>query len=244
MPTKTPVQSTVAQLIVKNQRSIESVLPKHLDAKRMSRIALVQARQNPGLLRADPLSFIGALIQASQLGLEPGVAGMGALVTFGNEVAFIPGYRGLMDLARRSGQVGSITADVVREGDTFVYHKGTNPDIQHVPVATRGEITHVYAVAHLLCNDWQFEVMSKADVDEVKAKARGSKSGPWVDHYAEMAKKTAIRRLCKYLPVSVEVQRAVSLDEMHDANISQNNAAMLPEDFIGDLADDMEIPAG
>ena len=180
-------------------------------------------------------------ITATQLGLEPGVAGMGELIPFktkqGWVCQFMPGYKGLMDLARRSGQVGAINAECVHENDRFSYSLGTNPHIEHVPAGgDRGKVTHVYAAAHLVAtNEWQFKVLTREDVEMVRKGSRSGNVGPWQSHWDEMAKKTAIRALCKLLPASIEVQKAVALDEMADAGVSQQNDSELPLDLNMDL---------
>jgi recombination protein RecT len=90
-------------------------------------------------------------------------------------------------------------------------------------VADRGELTFVYAVARLVGGGVQFEVMSRVDIERVKAQSKAASDGPWVSHFEEMAKKTVIRRLFKYLPVSIEVQRAIGLDEQAAAGLPQDN---------------------
>ena len=139
------------------------------------------------------------------------------------DVQLIIGYRGMIDLARRSGQIVSITARVVYQGDTFSYQYGLNEDISHVPcdIAERGPITHFYAIAKLKDGGVQWEVMSKGDIDKVREQHSKAKNSPWESHYEEMGKKTVIRRLYKYLPVSIEIQSAVGLDEQADAGIDQ-----------------------
>ncbi|MFN3771603.1 MAG: recombinase RecT, partial [Ectopseudomonas guguanensis] len=105
--------------------------------------------------------------------------------------------------------------------------------LSHRPAedGSEGDITHVYAVARLKDGGRQFEVMSKAQVEAVRAQSKAGKSGPWVSHWEEMAKKTVIRRLFKYLPVSVEIQRAVTLDEAAEAGLPQGNEYVFDGDF-------------
>ena len=241
--------TTLGALIARNSRAIQSVLPKHMDSNRMSRIALIEAKKNPVLMQCDPLTMIGSLIAASQLGLEPGVAGMGYLIPRKNkgkwEVQFMPGYRGLMEMARRSGKVGVLTADVVREKDSFSYQKGTSPFLNHIPSeGDRGKVTHVYAVGELIGgNAWQFEIMTLAQVEAIRSDHAAMKNGgPWATHWDEMAKKTVLRKLCKYLPMSIDIQRAVSMDEQLDAGISQGNQTEIPLDFDFDApGEDMDV---
>jgi recombination protein RecT len=208
-------------------------LPRHMTAERLARIALTEVRKTPALGRCDQASFLGAIMQCAALGLEPGGAlGHAYLLPFENrkkgitEVQFIVGYRGMIDLARRSGQILSIEARVVYEADRFDVQLGLDSNLVHVPawdVAERGPLRFVYAVAKLKDGGTQFEVMSRLEVEKVRAKSRAANNGPWVDHYEEMAKKTVIRRLFKYLPVSIELATAVGLDEQAEAGIAQDN---------------------
>lgn len=229
----------MVQVIMQNQKALRTVIPSHLSPDRMCRLALVTTQRNPNLLKCTPASLLGALLTATQLGLEPGVSGMGEIIPYYNknkkawEAQFLPGYRGLMALARRSGEVGAINAEIVHTNDTFQYELGSEPYIKHVPApGDRGEVTHVYATARLVStNERQFVVMTKADVEQVRSVAREGGFSPWQTHWDEMAKKTAIRRLCKLLPTSVETQRAVSLEERLEAGVSQQNDAELPFDL-------------
>ncbi|WP_110995412.1 recombination protein RecT [Pseudomonas sichuanensis] len=244
---------------IKNQMAL--ALPKHMTADRLARIATTELRKVPALAKCNIESFMGAIMQCAQLGLEPGSAlGHAYLLPFGNGKAsdglancqLIIGYRGMIDLARRSGQIVSIAARAVHERDQFSYQYGLHEDLQHKPCedGEPGKLTHVYAVARLKDGGVQFEVMSKLEVDKVKAQSKAGNNGPWVSHYEEMAKKTVIRRLFKYLPVSIELQQAVTLDERADAGIDQQNAAALTgewqviDDQIPDAPDGVDTETG
>jgi recombination protein RecT len=208
-------------------------LPKHMTSDRLARIALTEVRKTPALGKCDQASFLGAIMQCAQLGIEPGSAlGHAYLLPFENrkkgitEVQFILGYRGMIDLARRSGQILSIEARAVYTADKFHVSLGLNPNLTHEPdweAEERGPLRFVYAVAKLRDGGTQFEVMSRADIEKVRQKSRAGQSGPWVDHYEEMAKKTVIRRLFKYLPMSIEMAGAVEQDERIDINLPQDN---------------------
>jgi recombination protein RecT len=218
--------SNLKNLLEKSKGSIAKTLPTHMSAERMVKIAVVAASRNPALLQCDPLSLLRALMEASQLGLEPFTGLQQAyIIPFKNhktgqtEAQFIPSYRGLIDLARRSGNIISIEAHLVYEHDTFEVEMGLNPKLRHVPYfeGSRGKIKLVYAVAILKDGGQQFEVMSKSDVDEVKATSKSSNNGPWVSHYGEMCRKTCVKRLVKYLPMSVEMARAITKDNAAEA---------------------------
>lgn len=239
-------QKTVMGLLEQMKGEIARCLPKHLTPERMTRIAMTELRKTPKLQECDPMSFIAAIMQASQLGLEPGILGSCYLIPFWNsklgkfECTFMPGYRGFLDLARRSGQIISLVARAVYSNDTFEYEFGLKENIIHKPcMGERGEIVAVYAVALLKDGGHQFEVMSKREVDEVKAKSQGKNASPWNDYYDEMARKTVVRKLFKWLPCSVEMQKAVSLDEQQEIG-NQNIKAAASEEFDMDFVIDAE----
>ncbi|NVZ19549.1 recombination protein RecT [Pseudomonas costantinii] len=246
---------TLATLMMdpKIKAQMALALPKHLTSDRLARIALTEIRKVPALAKCNQESFLGAVMQCAQLGLEPGSAlGHSYLLPFGNgkakdglaNVQLIIGYRGMIDLARRSGQIISLTARAVHQNDRFSYRLGLDETIEHVPAdGDRGKLTHVYAVAKLKDGGVQFEVMSLTDVEVVRKQSKAGNNGPWVSHFEEMAKKTAIRRLFKYLPVSIEMQRAVSLDERGEAGLDQDNAAVLTGDYSVIDDPDPEAPA-
>lgn len=235
--------ATLAELInspkIKNQLAM--ALPKHMNPDRMARIVTTEIRKTPALANSNIQSFLGAVVQCSQLGLEPGGAlGHAYLLPFGNgkaddgksNVQLIIGYRGMIDLARRSGQIISISARIVRDGDDFHYEYGLNEDLKHTPKADESApITYVYAVARLKDGGSQFEVMTFNQIESVRKQSKAGDKGPWMTHWEEMGKKTVIRRLFKYLPVSIEIQQAVILDEKAEAGISQDNEMILDADF-------------
>ena len=206
------------------QKALQDVLPKHLPPERLVRIAMNSIRKVPALLQCTPESFIGSILQAATLGLEPDNGlGHAYLIPYKTECTLILGYRGLVDLARRSGQVSTVEAHVVKPGDDFKYAFGLNPILQHHPKGTAVDIkpTHVYAVVRLRDGGTQFDVMTKAEVDAIRRRSRAGTSGPWETDYDEMAKKTVLRRLCKILPMSIEAQRMANLDDMAEHGLPQ-----------------------
>jgi recombination protein RecT len=233
------------------QAQLKVALPRHMTAERMARIATTEMRKVPKLAQCDPMSFLGAVIQCAQLGLEPGNALGHAYIlpfdkrgkvngqwqTIGTEAQVIIGYRGMIDLARRSGQIVSIEARAVYEGDTFECELGLESKLTHTPDwqntnRTRPEtLRFVYAVAKLKDGGIQFDVMSRAEVDGIRARSKAADSGPWVTDYAAMALKSVVRRLFKFLPVSIEMQQAVGLDEQAEAGVSQQNSAIIDGNF-------------
>lgn len=221
---------------------IKAALPRHMTPERLARIATTELRKTPKLMSCEPMSFLGAVIQCAQLGLEPGNALGHAYIlpydkrakvggqwqTVATEAQLIIGYRGMIDLARRSGQILSLSAQPVYRGDEFEVAFGLDPTLRHVPDfdnADRAQpdlLQFVYAVAKLKDGGTQFQVMSRAEIEAVRGRSKAASSGPWVTDYEAMALKTVIRRLFKYLPVSVEIQRATMLDERADAGQPQD----------------------
>jgi recombination protein RecT len=204
---------TLAQLIERMKPEIGRALPKHLNPDRMARIATTVLRQTPALARTTPESFLGALLTASQLGLEPGPTGEAYFVPYGNTCTFIPGYRGLIKLARQSGQVADVYAEIVYETDEYKVTLGLNRDLVHVPGAEpRGKPVAVYAVAKFKDGTTTFVTMTAAEVEAIRKRSKASGNGPWVTDWAAMARKTAVRQLSKWLPLSAEFNTAVALD--------------------------------
>lgn len=239
-------QKTVMGLLEQMKGEIARCLPSHLTPDRMARIAMTELRKTPKLQECDPMSFIAAIMQASQLGLEPGIMGSCYLIPFFNsklgkyECTFMPGYRGFLDLARRSGQIKSLVARAVYENDVFEYEYGLQESVTHKPAMDeRGELRAVYAVALLKDGGHQFEVMSKREIEAVRQKSQGKNAGPWTEYYDEMARKTVVRKLFKWLPCSVEMQKAVSLDELQEIG-KQNIKAAASEEFDMDFVIDAE----
>ena len=243
--------NTVLAMLRQYKDQIQAALPRHMSVDRMVRIATTEIRRTPKLMQCDPVSLFGAVIQCAQLGLEPGINGQAYLIPFWNgkrkafEVQFIPGYKGLMDLARRSGHVQKITARVVRKGDEFDFCLGTDEHIRHVPIMNSdvqlSDIYAAYAVATLKDGTHHLEIMSRQEIDAIRARSKAGDNGPWVTDYEEMAKKTVVRRLCKYLPASVELATAVTMDELAEAGVPQDNRAII--DVVPDSVEQEEMPA-
>lgn len=225
---QSPAQ-TIAAYLKKMGPEIARALPKHMDADRLARIALTTIRTNPKLLEASVPSLLGAVMQSAQLGLEPGLIGHCYFVPFKNgktgqtDVQFIIGYRGMIDLARRSGQIQNIYAHAVYEKDEFEYELGLEPKLKHKPSmeADRGQMIGVYAVAHFKDGGYQFEFMPKEEIERRRKRSKAANNGPWATDYEEMAKKTVIRHMWKYLPISVEIQRAEAVDETVKRDITE-----------------------
>lgn len=219
------------------------IMPKHLDPERMIRIALIAVSRTPKLLECSPISLLRASLESAAVGLEPNTPLQHAwLIPYynrrandgkgGYEVQFQIGYRGLVDLARRSGEIKSIAAHCVYANDIFECELGLTTHLRHVPnfdSDDRGPLRLVYAVAHLGDGGTQLEVMSRSQIEVIKSRSQsaGKPDSPWTTSYDEMARKTVVKRLCKMLPVSTEMARAIESDgdDEHNTIDVEANAA-------------------
>lgn len=210
---------------------IAAVMPKHMSSERLFQLAVSTINQTPQLAECSSQSILSCVMKCSALGLEPSaVDGLGRayILPFWNgktrsrEATFIIGYKGLIDLARRSGQLRTIHAQAVYEGDTFEYWE--DEDGQHFKYRpligadhSPEKLTHVYMTAKLNDGGYVFEAMTKAEVDAIRKRSKSADKGPWVTDYEAMALKTVIRRASKYLPMSTEksqrIAEAVAADE-------------------------------
>jgi recombination protein RecT len=237
----------VVHLLDLKKAAIQKLIPPHLKPERLLKVAQIAATTTPKLLECNIASLIGAIGQCAQMGLEPNtVLGHAYLVPFKGSVQVIIGYKGLIDLARRSGQIVSIAAHEVCENDAFACIYGLNEKLEHTPSMNgRGEIIAFYAVAKLKDGGHAFEVMSRQQVEAIRDASSGwqqavkynkQKNHPWETHFIEMGRKTAIRRLAKYLPLSVEFQTAAVLDGLAEAGKDQRldaidgDVTLMPED--------------
>lgn len=210
---------TINDLFEQMKPAIAQAIPKHLTPDRLLRIATTSIRTNPKLKVCSPESLLGAVMQCAQLGLEPSILGHAYLIPYKNkgvdECQFQIGYKGLIELARRTGQISSIMAQAVHQNDEFEYEYGINEKLRHVPAdGDRGPVVKYYSYAKFKDGGYSFMVMSRNDIVIHRDKFSKAKNfGPWVDHFDEMAKKTVLKSLMKYMPISVEFQRAVDQDE-------------------------------
>jgi recombination protein RecT len=212
-------------LLQKHQKQLAAALPRHIPAERFARIVLTTLRRNPRLMECSAQSVFGSIMQSAQDGLE--LDGThAALVPYKDhgrlEAHYQPMFRGMLALARRSGDVSSFRARAVYEGDVFDYEEGLSPKLRHVPMGCEdpAKITHFYAIADLRGGGQQFEVMSRAQVNAIRDNSPGyrydPKGSPWGTHYPEMGCKTVARRALKWCPTSAEVQRSITRDEAGD----------------------------
>lgn len=230
-----------------------AVAAKHMSPERLMRVTANAIRTTPKLQECNPLSFLGALMQCAALGLEPNtVLGHAYLIPFDNnrkidgrwvkvpEVQLIIGYKGLIDLARRSGHITSISAHIHYDDDeVWEYEEGTEARLRHVPGPEEGKPLHAYAIAKFVEGGHAYVVLPWAKVMKIRNGSQGWQSAvkfgkteksPWHTHEDAMAKKTAIRALSKYLPLSVEFRDAVAVDNDGGAHVDYAKFAMNPNE--------------
>lgn len=214
-------QRSIKDLIKVMEPQIKLALPSVITPERFTRIALSAVSNSPKLADCTQQSFLAALMNAAQLGLEPNTPlGQAYLIPYFSkkknayEAQFQIGYKGLIDLAHRSGEFKTIYAKEVYENDEFHFEFGLEPKLIHIPaLRDRGEIAFYYGVFTLVNGGFGFDVMT---ADEVKNFAKSaSKSfgdGPWQSNFVEMAKKTLIKRVLKSAPIKTEFARQVQQD--------------------------------
>lgn len=220
-------QMTMKDWINKSQGAIAKALPSTITPERFTRMATTAVTMNPDLGKCTPASFIGAMLQAAALGLEPNTAlGQAYLIPYNRkdkqsgqwykEAQFQIGYRGLIELAHRSGDFKSIEAHVVYENDEFEYELGLDPKLKHKPaMKNRGDVTWVYAIYKLQSGGYGFEVMSVEDINTHREKySKAKTSSPWDTSWEAMAKKTVIKQALKYAPLKSEFVKAMNKEDV------------------------------
>lgn len=229
-PTTTNAKASLRDVVIAMQDDIAKALPKVITPERFTRIALSALSNNPKLYECSKLSFLGALMNAAQLGLEPNTPlGQAYLIPYYNnkekrlECQFQIGYKGLLDLAYRSGEMATIQAHIVYENDEFEYELGLDPVLKHKPApSNRGNMTYAYAMFHLKNGGKAFVVMSKDDIiAHGKRYSKTYGAGPWQTDFEAMAKKTVLKQLLKYAPIRS--------DFLTDAETSDNRTTLYNE---------------
>lgn len=242
----------VRALLINEQakKHLQAVAANHMKPERMTRLMVAAIQKNPKLAECEPITMLGAMMTCASIGLEPNtVLGHAYLIPFENkrkgitEVNLIIGYKGMIDLARRSGHVVNIHADVVFEGDDFSFEYGSNQHLTHRPAGSRENPTHAYCHAKLTDGEafvvLPYEVVLKTrdSSQGYKTAVRsGKKDTPWIAHEHAMAKKTAVRALFNELPISLE--RISDALEVDDGNNAFAQFAMAPDAGVMPSTDD------
>ena len=212
--------------------TIRQLLPAHVTPERIFSVAVTARQRNPGLLECTDVSILRGIIIGAQLGLDvSGVGGKAYLVPYKGVAQFQVGWRGLVELAMRTGKIVAIYGREVYEGEEFAYEDGMVQRLQHVPsigAGDPGKIVGAWAVAVFANGFRQIEVMNRWQIDQVRQSSK-AQSGPWYTHFGQMAIKTVVKRLCKKLPDSVEMQMALEMEDMAETGQPQPAFIELPE---------------
>lgn len=221
----------VVALFQKYSPEIEKVRPSHLSIERILNMANLAVKRNPKLAACTHRSLVECLLAATQVGLElDGIGQKAYLVPYKKKCTLIFGYKGLLELARNSRDVRTILPpQLACANDEFDYELGSKPWITHKPkLDDRGEPTHYYVVSISPCGERMFTVLSLRQVEGIKADVcarTGATDGVWFDFFDDMGLKSAIRRHCKYISSSPQLQAAIAMDEQ--AEIGKQAIAIL-----------------
>lgn len=227
-------KTAIEEVLNRNWGRIAAVMPRHMSPDRLLSLCTSTINKNPLLAQCTPASLLSCFMRCSSLGLEPSdVDGLGrayiipynvknkATNRYEHQATFIIGYKGMLDLARRSGDIKDIVARAVYEGDSFDYGFGLDERLDHRPSGKPkagkdkdgAKLTHVYMIANFVNGGHYIDVMTADEVEDSRRRSKSPYAGPWVSDYEAMAKKTVIRRAFPYLPVSIEAQEAVAADD-------------------------------
>jgi recombination protein RecT len=209
------------------EAALPSTVARYLTPERLTKVALSAIGRNERLLECTPESILRSVMDAASLGLEPsgGALGHAYMVPYRNrklngrfEAQLIIGYRGFIELARRSGDVATVQAHVVHHNDEFAVELGSKPKIVHRPrlIGERGAPVAVYCIATLRDGAQQREVMTIDEVEKVRERSKNP-DGIWRTDYNEMVRKTVVRRAAKYWPLSAELAKAFDVEDSSDA---------------------------
>lgn len=210
---KSDNQATLTHLVSRMESGIAKALPSMIGKDRFIRAAHSAISGSEKLAACSQTSFIGALMNSAQLGLEPNTPlGQAYLIPYGNQCQFQIGYKGMLELARRAGV--TVQVHEIKQNDKFEYQYGLNPDLKHTPVlGDRGDTIGYYCIWKAKDGAFGMEVASKSDIEKfAKVKSQSYKSGPWQTDFDAMAKKTVIKQALKYAPLSVELEAAINAD--------------------------------
>jgi recombination protein RecT len=226
---KTTGGKTLYDLVKSMGPQFAMALPRHIKEERFIRIALTCLRTIPKLAQCSQESFLGALMQAAQAGLEPGVLNQCHIIPFKGEAKLVYGYQGLLLLVRRSGEIKDIFSEIIYENDEWDIILGDEKKLKHKPLlsgADRGKPILVYSVATFENGSKSFDFMTMTDIEKIK-KASPSSSysdSPWKNWPEAMMKKTVLKRHTKTLPLSSEIMAHIQADETVKKEIAPDMA--------------------
>ena len=207
------VINEVRSAIERMSPQFKAALPAHVNVDKFVRVTLTAVQTNPNLLEADRRTLFAAATKAAQMGLLPD-GREGAIVTFKGQAQWMPMVAGIMKLVRNSGEISTWSVQAVYENDTFDFCLGDEEHITHKPnLSNRGKLIAVYSIVTMKDGEKSREVMSVEDVNQIRARSRSGNSGPWQTDFAEMAKKTVVRRHAKRLPLSTDIDGVIREDD-------------------------------
>ena len=248
---------TIFDIIQAGAKQFATALPKHINTDRFVRIAITTIRQNPKLAQCSQESLLGALMVSAQLGLEPGTLGQCYLIPYGRECQFQIGYKGMIELLRRSGQLKDIYAYSVYENDDFEITYGLDRNLIHKPnLENKGNFLGCYCVAILKDGAKAFEYMTKEEIEtHAKKFSKTFGNGPWKTDFEAMSHKTVVKKMLKWLPLSVEFLENIEKDDKsfkvadtkntEDIEIIENNGDIINAEtgeFIEEAGEKDDIP--
>jgi len=243
------VRSIIMSETMKAQFAL--AMPKCLTPDRLTRVALTALGKTPKLLNCSQQSLLSALLTCAELGLEPD-GRRAHLIPYGNECKLIIDYKGLVELAMRSGRVANIHADVVCQDDIFEYDKGEVKTHKIDFRKERGDVYAAYSIVRFKDGTEKSEVLGLDEIVRIKERSKAGTRGPWVTDFNEMAKKTAFRRLSKWIQLSPEYHDALDRDYDVYPDLSQGDVAIaipsshaatsIPESPVIPIADGKEEP--
>jgi recombination protein RecT len=249
-----PVGTTLEQLFAERGQELAQVAAEGMSVQRLYRTMVLCVSKNPDLAKCSAESLYRCMQDAAEVGLEPGGAlGLAYLIPYAGACEYQIGYRGYIELARRSGIVNHVHPVAVFEGDVFEYEMGLQPILRHKPGQGKhaaDKLTYVYAIAHFGQGmPPQFDVMTRMECEAIRARSKTRPgTGPWHTDFAEMCKKTVLRRICKILPRSIAVKTGVSVaadgrvHRTEPIRMGGQDGNMLP-DYQPDMTDDEFEPA-
>ena len=226
-------EADLNMLIKKMQGEIKKALPSVITPERFTRMVLTAVRNTPKLAQCDKMTFLASMMTAAQLGVEPNTPlGQAYLLPYWSikrkcyEVQFQLGYKGLIDLAYRSGEVATVQAHCVYENDDFEFEYGLEPKLTHKPAkGEKGEFIGAYAIFRTKSGGYGFDYMNAYEIEQHAARYSQSYKesySPWKTNFEEMAKKTVIKRTLKYAPMKADFVKAVALDSTIKQEITED----------------------
>lgn len=246
--TKVDQMTAIVGMVDQMKGQFGRVLARQIGAERFTRICQTELRTVKGLAECEPASILGAFLKCATLNLEPGVNGQCWIVPFKGKAQFMPGYQGLLDLAWRSEQISSVSAEVVYEGDFFEYELGDDPFIRHKPCGNRDakDLLYAYAVLHTTTRGKIRAVLNGMDIALVRQASSAGDRGPWKTHPASMWKKSALKQACKLGPSSPELRSAIALDDLREVGKDQHLTvdATFSEEPSSTATGPVALPAG